>query len=113
MPKRTITFERETTLEGVEPEGPPTTSPPQGPAMTIAAAIAAKQFYQDFESQLYGSCFCFGVSKKNGIIRIDLYYPEAEFLVDKGFSAVNNMPNKPKWRNWQTRGIQNPVLATG
>ena len=19
----------------------------------------------------------------------------------------------PKWRNWQTRGIQNPVLATG
>ena len=38
-----------------------------------------------------------------------------KFSVDKNQSIINNHSSIdwPKWRNWQTRGIQNPVLATG
>ncbi|UCD48826.1 MAG: hypothetical protein JSW27_14975, partial [Phycisphaerales bacterium] len=35
--------------------------------------------------------------------------------VDKEASMADNyrLIPPPEWRNWQTRGIQNPVLATG
>lgn len=40
---------------------------------------------------------------------------QSELDIDKGIQALKILSHKvwPKWRNWQTRRIQNPVLATG
>ena len=56
-------------------------------------------------------CFEWGICEKGRICAKNGNL--GDLAVDIRGWAGDNAADEPKWRNWQTRGIQNPVLATG